>query len=439
MTQLAPNRYDVVGSFLRPERLKEARAQHAAGAIDDAALTAIENECITELIEREKAAGLRFITDGEFRRGYWHLDFMWGFGGIDHVELERGYQFVGEETTKGSAILTGKITGSGHPFIEHFKFVQQFEDENHTAKQTVPAPAQLLLELYRNEAAIERVHAIYPDEEELFADIAAAYRTFIEEIYEAGCRNLQFDDCTWGILVDDRYWKDRRGDDFSEITEAEKYLRLNNLVLEGKPEGMVINTHVCRGNYHSTYASSGPYDAIAPFLFSREHTDAFYLEFDDERSGSFEPLKYVPEGKKVVLGLITTKRPELEDRDAVIARIHEAAQIVPLENLCLSPQCGFASLRDRQQTHRRRAVGESRAGQKHRRRSLGLLNPAYRQRAASYFSDAALRSIGLAQAHARARFFFLRHRAWNVYVKHSFRQARFKTKPGDPRTQKNSN
>lgn len=343
MTQLAPNRYDVVGSFLRPERLKKARAQHAAGVIDDAALTAIEDECITELIEKEKAAELRFITDGEFRRRYWHLDFMWGFGGIEHVELDRGYQFVGEETTKGSAILTGRITGNDHPFIEHFKFVQQFEDENHTAKQTVPAPAQLLLELYRNEAAVERVRAIYPDEDELFADIAAAYRTFIEEIYEAGCRNLQFDDCTWGILVDDRYWKDRRGDDFSETTEAEKYLRLNNLVLESKPEGMVINTHVCRGNYHSTYASSGPYDIIAPFLFSREHTDAFYLEFDDERSGSFEPLKYVPEGKKVVLGLITTKRPELEDRDAVIARIHEAAQIVPLENLCLSPQCGFAS------------------------------------------------------------------------------------------------
>ena len=343
MTKLAPSRYDVVGSFLRPERLKKARAQHAAGAIDDAALTAIENECITELIEKQKAAGLPFITDGELRRSYWHLDFMWELGGIEHIELDHGYFFVGEETTKGSAILTGKVTGENHPFIEHFRFVQQFEDENHTAKQTVPAPAQLLLELYRNDAAIERVRAIYPDEDELLEDIAAAYRTFIGEIHKAGCRNLQFDDCTWGILVDERYWKGRRSGDPSETAEAEKYLRLNNLAIEGKPEDMVITTHVCRGNYHSTYASSGPYDAIAPFLFSRENTDAFYLEFDDERSGGFEPLKYVPAGKKVVLGLITTKRPELEDRETVIARIHEAAKIVPLENLCLSPQCGFAS------------------------------------------------------------------------------------------------
>ena len=160
MTKPATCHYDVVGSFLRPTRLKDARAQHAVGTIDDAALETVENECIAELIEKEKAAGLPFLTDGEFRRSYWHLDFMWGLHGIDHVELDHGYFFVGEETTKGSAVLTGKITGESHPFVEHFKFVQQFESEGHVAKQTIPAPAQLVLELYRDEAATERTKSL---------------------------------------------------------------------------------------------------------------------------------------------------------------------------------------------------------------------------------------------------------------------------------------
>lgn len=343
MAQPVSHHHDVVGSFLRPDRLKEARARHAAGAIDDAALTEVENECIAELIEREKAAGLPFLTDGEFRRSYWHLDFMWGFGGVDHVELDHGYFFVGEETTKGSAVLTGKITGENHPFIEHFKFVRQFEDDDHVAKQTIPAPAQLVLELYRDEAATERTKSFYPCEDELLADIGAAYRTFIAELYAAGCRHLQFDDCTWGALVDEGFQAAIRAAGSTPEAEAEKYLRVNNLALEGRPDDLTVTTHVCRGNYHSTYASSGPYDFVAPVLFAHENVDAFYLEFDDERSGGFEPLKHVAEGKEVVLGLVTTKRAELENRDAVIARIHEAAKIVPLEKLSLSPQCGFAS------------------------------------------------------------------------------------------------
>ncbi|MFR4803217.1 MAG: hypothetical protein ACLT98_07825 [Eggerthellaceae bacterium] len=179
----------------RPARLKDA--QHAVGTINDAALETVENECIAELIEKEKAAGLPFLTDGEFRRSYWHLDFMWGLHGVEHVELDHGYFFVGEETTKGSAVLTGKITGESHPFVEHFKFVQQFESEGHVAKQTIPAPAQLVLELYRDETATERTKSFYPDEGELLADIGAAYRTVIAELYAAGCRHLQFDDCTW--------------------------------------------------------------------------------------------------------------------------------------------------------------------------------------------------------------------------------------------------
>ena len=268
---------------------------------------------------------------------------MWGLGGIEHVELDHGYFFVGEETTHGSAILTGKISGENHPFVEHFKFVQALEEPGHTAKQTIPAPAQLLLELYRDEAAAERTHSFYPNEDELLEDIGAAYRTVIAELYAAGCRNLQLDDCTWGALVDEHFQAGIRAAGSTPEAEAEKYLRVNNLALEGRPADMAVTTHVCRGNYHSAYASSGPYDLVAPILFARENVDAFYLEFDDERSGGFEPLAHVAPGKKVVLGLVTTKRPELEDRDAVIARIHEAARFVPLEDLCLSPQCGFAS------------------------------------------------------------------------------------------------
>ena len=343
MAAIAPTRFDVVGSFLRPEALKEARAARAAGKLDDAGLIAVENACIAELVAKQKDAGLPLLTDGEFRRSYWHLDFMWGLGGIEHVELDHGYFFVGEETTHGSAVLTGKITGEHHPFVEHFKFVQALEEPGHTAKQTIPAPAQLLPELYRDEAAAERTRSFYPNEDELLEDIGAAYRTVIAELYAAGCRNLQLDDCTWGVLVDEGFQAGVRAAGSTPEAEAEKYLRVNNLALEGRPADMAITTHVCRGNYHSTYASSGPYDLVAPVLFARENVDAFYLEFDDERSGGFEPLAHVAPGKKVVLGLVTTKRPELEDRDAVIARIHEAARYVPLEDLCLSPQCGFAS------------------------------------------------------------------------------------------------
>lgn len=338
----SPFRYDFVGSFLRPHALKEARAQYKAGAIDRAALTAVENEEITRLIEKQKRAGFHAITDGEFRRSYWHLDFMWGFHGIDEVELDHGYYFHGEETTHGSLRVSGKISGENHPFVEHFKFVKQFEDENCIARQTMPAPAQLLAELYREDNG-KNTDAVYPDHEQLLQDIAAAYRTVIRELYAAGCRSIQFDDCTWGMICDPNYQNFLKETNTKVEDVAAEYLRLNNLALEDRPEGLTITTHVCRGNYHSTWASQGGYAPIAPFLFAQEKVDAFYLEFDDERSGSFEPLKYVADGKKVVLGLITTKSPRLEDKDAVIARIHEAEKYIPLERLCLSPQCGFAS------------------------------------------------------------------------------------------------
>ena len=338
----SPFRYDFVGSFLRPQTIKNARAAFKAGEITRDELTAVENEQITLLVEKQKRAGYHAITDGEFRRSYWHLDFMWGFTGIDEVELDHGYYFQGEETTHGSIRVSGKISGENHPFVEHYKFVKQFEDEHCIARQTMPAPAQLLAELYREDNG-KNTDAVYPDHEQLLQDIAAAYRTVIADLYAAGCRSIQFDDCTWGMLCDPNYQAFLAETGVKLEDQANEYLRLNNLALEGRPADLALTTHVCRGNYHSTWASRGGYAPIAPILFANENVDAFYLEFDDERSGSFEPLQYVADGKKVVLGLITTKSPRPEDKAAVTARIHEAEKYIPLDRLCLSPQCGFAS------------------------------------------------------------------------------------------------
>ena len=238
--------------------------------------------------------------------------------------------------------MVGKISGENHPFVEHFKFVKQFEDDNTVARQTIPAPAQLYAELFREDNG-KATRAVYPDDDALLADIAAAYRQVIADLYAAGCRNVQLDDCTWGMFCDAGYQQFLASTGAKLEDEAEKYLQLNNAALEGKPADLVVTTHVCRGNYHSTWASSGGYAPIAPILFAKAHVDGFYLEFDDARSGDFAPLQFVAPGKKVVLGLVTTKSPVLEDPEAVKARIAQAAELVPLENLCLSPQCGFAS------------------------------------------------------------------------------------------------
>ena len=341
----APFRADVVGSFLRPDVLKQARADFAAGVIDEAALRAVEDEAIRDLVAKQKAAGLHVITDGEFRRSYWHLDFMWGLRGIERRTSRTGYQFHDEETTADTAVVTGKISGENHPFVEHFKFVKALEEEGQAARQTIPAPAQTYSEviLDRCDGQQESLRAVYPTDEELIADIAAAYRTVLADLYAAGCRNVQFDDCTWGIYCD-RDFVAKTGMSPVDIKKvSELGVALNNAALEGKPADLVVNTHVCRGNYHSTYAFEGGYDPVAPYLFANEDVNAFYLEFDTPRAGGFAPLAHVAAGKKVVLGLVTSKQPGLEDEELLVRRINEAAQYVPLEDLCLSPQCGFAS------------------------------------------------------------------------------------------------
>lgn len=341
----APFRADVVGSFLRPDVLKQARADFAAGVIDAGALRAVEDEAIRDLVAKQKAAGLHVITDGEFRRSYWHLDFMWGLQGIERRTSRTGYQFHDEETTADTAVVTGKISGKSHPFVEHFKFVKALEEKGQVARQTIPAPAQTYSEVILDRCDGQQVslRAVYPTDEELIADIAAAYRTVLADLYAAGCRNVQFDDCTWGIYCD-RDFVAKTGMSPVDIKKvSELGVAINNAALEGKPADLVVNTHVCRGNYHSTYAFEGGYDPVAPYLFANEDVNAFYLEFDTPRAGGFEPLAHVAAGKKVVLGLVTSKQPGLEDEELLVRRINEAAQYVPLEDLCLSPQCGFAS------------------------------------------------------------------------------------------------
>lgn len=339
-----PFRYDYVGSFLRPEKLKKARADFEAGKITKGQLKEVEDACILELVAKIKELGYHVITDGEFRRATWHLDFMWGFDGIEHKKTVDGNTtFDGEAAMIDDTFMVGKISVKNHPFVEHFKFVKALEDENTIAKQTIPSPAQFYA-YFTGAELLDTTLEIYGTEEAFAEDVIKAYGEFIEEIYAAGCRNLQFDDCVWGGLVNPKLavaLTGRRGEALEEYKKV--ILALNNKVVEKAPTDLTINTHVCRGNYHSTFFSSGAYDGVADLLFGEENVNAYYLEYDDERSGGFAPLAKITGNKKVVLGLVTTKTSKLEDKQSVITRIKEASKYVPLENLYLSPQCGFAS------------------------------------------------------------------------------------------------
>lgn len=337
-----PYRYDFVGSFLRPQRLKEAKISFQNNEITQEAYDKIVNEEITKVVAKQKELGFHVITDGEFRRTFWHLDFMWGLEGVAHENTGNGVQFDAELAVLDDTYLVGKIKAKAHPFVEYFKFLKQFEDENTVAKYTIPAPAQTFQQMVIP-MNLENTRKYYATNEELIKDIGKAYQEVIKQFYDAGCRNLQLDDCTWGAVVGDaaaiRYKS--LGENLEDVKQ--QLLEVNNLALEGKPEDMVITSHICRGNYHSTFFTSGPYDTVADYVFAKENVDALFLEYDDERSGGFAPLAKVSEDKTVVLGLITTKSPVLEDKKTVIKRINEAARYVPLDRLCLSPQCGFAS------------------------------------------------------------------------------------------------
>ena len=309
-----PFRYDFVGSFLRPQALKDAKAAYRDGKISKEEFDKVVDEEIIKVVAKQKELGFHAITDGEFRRTFWHLDFMWGLDGVAHENTGNGVKFDAELAVLDDTYLVGKIKTKAHPFVEYFKFLKQFEDENTVAKYTIPAPAQTFQQMIVPDN-IANTRKFYPANEELIQDIGKAYQDVIKQFYDAGCRNLQLDDCTWGAIVGDAAKQRYKALGISLEDVKKELLAVNNLALEGKPEDMVITSHICRGNYHSTFFTSGPY----------------------------APLAKVSENKKVVLGLITTKSPVLEDKEKVIARIHEAAKYVPLDRLCLSPQCGFAS------------------------------------------------------------------------------------------------
>ena len=320
-----PQRADFVGSFLRPENLSENT----------------RDQLVKELTDKQKELGFHVITDGEFNRTFWHLDFFWGFGGVAH-EPGGDVTFNGETARLDKVYLTGKLTAKPHPFIEAFKRVKKFEDAQSVAKLTIPSPAQFFQQLTVPQNYLG-TRAIYNDLNDLIRDIAAVYQDFIRQFYDAGGRFLQLDDCTWGAVVGEaaaqRYA--RLSPNLDEVKDL--LLKVNNLALEDRPADLLVASHICRGNYHSTWFNSGAYDSVADWVFARENVDVLYLEYDDERSGGFEPLSKVSADKHVVLGLITTKRPELEDKQKIIARIREASKYIPLERLSLSPQCGFAS------------------------------------------------------------------------------------------------
>lgn len=337
-----PFRYDVVGSFLRTQAIKDAREKFAAGKITQAELTQVEDKEIKKLVAKQKDIGLKAVTDGEFRRSYWHLDFFWGFDGVEHVMLDHGYFFHGEETRADSARLSGKIRFSGHPFLAHYSFLKQTAGDDVIARQTIPSPAQLFAELLRGENEKE-IEKYYSNREELYKDISDAYHKAILTFYDLGCRNIQLDDCTWGMLCDQNFRSTMTGEGYDVQELKNLYLRLNNDAIKDLPADLTVSTHVCRGNYHSTWASSGGYDPVAESLFGEENVSAYYLEYDTERAGDFSPLKQVSGDKLVVLGLVSSKTGELEDKEQIINRIQEAAQYIPADRLCLSPQCGFAS------------------------------------------------------------------------------------------------
>lgn len=338
-TPRAPFRADAVGSYLRPDAIHEARERYAAGELDRAALGAIEDREILQLIKQQESLGLQAVTDGEYRRAYWHFDFFEGLDGIELGEGPTGMDFQGLNIRPLAVEIVGKIGfPSDHPMLSHYGFVQAHTDR--VAKMTIPSPTVLHFRL----ASDSVLTSAYPTRDSLFEDLAAAYRAAVAAFYAAGCRYLQFDDTAWAYLCSDaELTKARaRGLDVDNIQDA--YVKLINDSIRDKPADMVITTHVCRGNFRSSWIASGGYEPVAENLLARCNYDGYFLEYDSERAGGFEPLRFLPHGHKtVVLGLITSKSGSLEDQSEVVKRISEAAKYAPLEQLALSPQCGFAS------------------------------------------------------------------------------------------------
>ena len=336
---LPPFRADVVGSYLRPTALKQARQAFEKGELSASELREEEDKAIRHSVQNQCNCGLHVVTDGEFRRTWWHFDFFDGLEGVERYDADEGIQFSGVQTKSHNVRVIGKVKFGDHPMLKDFEFLKSLES-GATPKMTIPSPSVLHFRGGRNVVSPD----VYPDLNEFFDDLVQTYRDALTTFYQAGCRYLQLDDTVWAYLCSEEQKQivRDRGDDPDQL--AKIYADVLNRILKGKPDDLVIGLHVCRGNFRSTWISSGGYEPVAELLFGTVNVDAFFLEYDNDRSGDFRPLRFVKPGKQqVVLGLVTTKTGELEDKELIKARIQEASQYVALDQLCLSPQCGFSS------------------------------------------------------------------------------------------------
>jgi 5-methyltetrahydropteroyltriglutamate--homocysteine methyltransferase len=338
-----PHHADHVGSLLRPARLADARRQWRDGTLPADELRALEDECIRDAVRHQQAIGLGGVTDGEMRRDWWHLDFLAGFDGIGLAQRPRPKDFQGEGDSPPISVVQGAVRHTRPIFVEPFRFLDSVTTSGTAgtglAKITIPGPGMAIFMGGRE--AVDR--AAYPDLDEYWADLVTAYRAEVDALYQAGCRYLQLDDVSFAYLCDPDFREQMRarGDDpDAMITQHRDAM---NAVLAGRPDDLLVSTHMCRGNFKSRWVASGGYEPIAERVFGGLAVDAFFLEFDSERAGGFEPLRHVAPGATVVLGLITSKTPDLESEDEITRRIDEAAALVPLDRLALSPQCGFSS------------------------------------------------------------------------------------------------
>ena len=333
-----PFRADHVGSILRSAPIKDARARHEAGRLPDAELKAVEDREIEKIVKKQEEIGLQCATDGEYRRSWWHFDFFGMLEGVSIYELDHGIQFQGVQTKPRSIKVEGKIGFGKHPMIEHFKFLKAHTKA--TPKMCIPSPTVMHFRLEPGAVA----KSAYPHRDAIFDDLASAYQQAVRAFYDAGCRYLQFDDTAWAYLCSQTELQKARDRGLDVDHLQDTYTRCINKALEAKPADMVITTHVCRGNFRSTFISSGGYEPVAANLLGKCNYDGYFLEYDTDRAGGFEPLRFLPKGNKiVVLGLVTSKSGTLEKKDDIKRRIDEATKFVALDQLALSPQCGFAS------------------------------------------------------------------------------------------------
>jgi 5-methyltetrahydropteroyltriglutamate--homocysteine methyltransferase len=333
-----PFRADHVGSLLRSASLKEARMKREKGEISDAQLKAVEDREIEAVIRKQEDVGLKSITDGEYRRAFWNYDFLGKLDGVEAYLGERKIAFQGPQPKPMMLRVIGRLgTFSGHPMLDHYKFVQAHTRQ--TPKMTIPSPSSLHFRYGR--AAVPE--SIYPSMDDFYRDLGVTYRQAVRAFADAGCRYLQLDEVNFTYLCDPelRALVSRRGDDPDQLPHI--YARMINAAISDVPADMTISMHLCRGNFQSTFVAKGGYEPVAEILFNEIKVNAYFMEYDTDRAGGFEPLRFVPKDKILVLGLVTTKSGALESKDELKRRIDQAAKYVDIDQLCLSPQCGFAS------------------------------------------------------------------------------------------------